>query len=300
MRHDRGHDRHDPQRAAAAYLAGELDRRQREQFEAHMLDCDGCWREVTAGRRGRALAESLREVAPQQLRERIRATIAASVATDATADATADIVVASRRRPRQRRPRRASRWRWRVRTVPGAVALLVGLLVLGLGSGGLLAAWEHRHGQRSQAMLQRETQPAAIAAAVAEYRDGMRGWPPPSLGAGAGVPPARQLGRLTWRESRQGTLAGMPVVAHAYQDAAGHRLVVLVAMPGQTFPPAVGARQLASGAGAGGGVATGTGTAWTAQVGGVVLVCADHPAPSLVVGADQVEVLAAAQRLGLW
>jgi len=41
MPHD--HDRrHDHDRAAAAYLAGELSRRQREQFEAHMLDCDAC------------------------------------------------------------------------------------------------------------------------------------------------------------------------------------------------------------------------------------------------------------------
>ena len=46
--------RHDPERMAAAYLAGELGPRQRERFEAHMLACDECWREVkvavTAGR----------------------------------------------------------------------------------------------------------------------------------------------------------------------------------------------------------------------------------------------------------
>jgi hypothetical protein len=56
--------RHDPERMAAAYLAGELGRRQRERFEAHVLECDDCWREVGLGRRGRALAESMREVAP--------------------------------------------------------------------------------------------------------------------------------------------------------------------------------------------------------------------------------------------
>jgi hypothetical protein len=55
-----------------------------------------------------------------------------------------------------------------------------------------------------------------------------------------------------------------------------------------TFPQAVGARHSSSGA------------TWTAQVNGVVLYCADHPAPSLVLGADRAEVLAAAQRLGLW
>ncbi|MQA85756.1 MAG: hypothetical protein GEV03_14325 [Streptosporangiales bacterium] len=65
--------RHDPERMAAAYLGGELSRRRRERFESHMLDCDACWGEVSAARRGRTVAETLREVAPQRARERIRA-----------------------------------------------------------------------------------------------------------------------------------------------------------------------------------------------------------------------------------
>lgn len=64
--------RHDPERLAAAYLGGELTRRRRERFESHMLGCDACWHEVTAARRGRNLAEALREVTPQRVRERIR------------------------------------------------------------------------------------------------------------------------------------------------------------------------------------------------------------------------------------
>src|SRR6266545_110338 len=40
-----------------------------------------CWRAVGRGRRGRALAESMREVAPQRLRERVRATVAATPPT---------------------------------------------------------------------------------------------------------------------------------------------------------------------------------------------------------------------------
>ena len=70
--------RHDPQRTAAAYLGGQLPRRHRDRFEAHLLACEACWREVQAGRRGRALAEAAREVAPQHLRERVRATIEAT------------------------------------------------------------------------------------------------------------------------------------------------------------------------------------------------------------------------------
>jgi anti-sigma factor RsiW len=233
--------RHDPERAAAAYLAGELAPRQRERFEAHMLGCEDCWQEVKAGREGRRLAESLREVAPQQLRERIRATIAAAPP------------------PRRRRIR-----------IPVLLGVVVALAtVLALLAGGLLLTRERG-----------PAQPAPIAAAVASYREGMAAWDP-----AAEPPPARQLGGLAWQGARRGELAGLPVVAHTWQDAAGQRLVLLVAS--RPFPEAAGARHPPSGA------------TWTAQVHGVVLFCADHPAPSLLLGADQAEVLAAAQRLGL-
>jgi hypothetical protein len=38
---------------------------------------------------------------------------------------------------------------------------------------------------------------------------------------------------------------------------------------------------------------------WITEVEGVVLFCADRPAPSLVVGQDRATVLVAAARLGL-
>jgi hypothetical protein len=233
--------RHDPERAAAAYLAGELAPRQRERFEAHVLGCEDCWREVTAGREGRQLAESLREVAPQHLRERIRATIAAAPP------------------PRRRRMRMPA-----LLGVVGALATVLALL-----AGGLLRGREPA-----------PSQPAPIAAAVASYRDGMATWDPADQ-----PPPARQLDGLAWQGARQGELAGLPVVAHTWQDAAGHRMVLLVAS--RPFPQAAGAHHAPSGA------------TWTAQVHGVVLFCADQPAPSLLLGADRAEVLAAAQRLGL-
>jgi hypothetical protein len=68
---------HDPKRAAY-YLTGQMSRRRRRTFEEHMLSCEECWREVEAARRGRALAESGKEVAPQFLRERVRASMEAS------------------------------------------------------------------------------------------------------------------------------------------------------------------------------------------------------------------------------
>jgi hypothetical protein len=228
--------RHDPEGRAAAYLGGELRRRQREQFEAHLLGCDDCWGQVVLGRRGRALAESLREVAPQRLRERVRATV--------------EITPQGSRGASRR----------------GALTATVAVLAV-VVAGGLRLA-------------QGTTQPPAIAAAVASYRAGA------SVSAGAPeVPPARRLGDLQWRGSGRGEMAGIPVVAHSYQDAAGHRVVLL--RTDRLFPEAVGARHTQDGA------------TWIAEVDGVVLVCAERPAPSLVVGQDRAEVLLAVRRLGL-
>ncbi|MFN2526850.1 MAG: anti-sigma factor [Actinomycetota bacterium] len=67
---------HDPEKNAVAYLGGAMSHRRRNAFEAHMLECEDCWREVELGREGRALAESAREVAPQRLREFVRASVA--------------------------------------------------------------------------------------------------------------------------------------------------------------------------------------------------------------------------------
>lgn len=81
----------------------------------------------------------------------------------------------------------------------------------------------------------------------------------------------------------------MPVVAHTYQDLAGHRLLLLLAS--DPFLQAHGARHQPQAAGAD--------TTLVAEVDGVALSCAEHPAPSLLVGGDQALVLAAAQLLGL-
>ena len=177
---------HDPQGLAAAYLGGELRRRRRERVEAHLLECEDCWGEVQAARRGRALAESVREVAPHHLRDRIRATV--------------ELVPAGRRR-------------WAV----GWAGLAAAVCVAAVLAGGLLVAGRQ------------PTQPAAIAAAVASYRAGGATWRGP-----ADPPRIRQLGDLRWRGSGRGTLGGLPVVAHTYQDRAGDRVVLLQA--DRSFP----------------------------------------------------------------
>lgn len=70
--------KHDPERDAAAYVNGELSVRRRRRFESHLVGCEDCWREVTAARAGRAIAEAGREQAPTDLRERVRAVIGAA------------------------------------------------------------------------------------------------------------------------------------------------------------------------------------------------------------------------------
>jgi hypothetical protein len=66
---------HDPERNAAEYVTGELSRRARRWFEAHLLHCEDCWREVLLGRLGRRIAEEAREQAPADLRDRVRAAV---------------------------------------------------------------------------------------------------------------------------------------------------------------------------------------------------------------------------------
>jgi anti-sigma factor RsiW len=230
---------HEPEVAAAVYLAGILDAAERGRFEEHLLDCEECWREVRTAYRGRALGESLREVAPQPLRERVRASVAAASRLD---------------RRRRRRPK---------------VAAVVAATVLALIAGGILA------GRRPA------DQPAVIAAAVASYRTGGLEGSVPSPAR----PSVRQAGELRWRGARQGRLAGLPVVAHDYRDAAGRQLTLLLA--DRSFPEAVGAWHPPGAA------------IWVAEVNGVAVLCADRPSPSLLVGPDRAQVLLAASRLGL-
>jgi anti-sigma factor RsiW len=241
---------HDPAGLAAAYLGGELPHRQRERYQRHLLECEACWREVQAARRGRELAESLRELAPQRLRERVRATVEAAPASSASG-------------PRRRWSAATSRLPGRGGVLAAAVALLA---LLALAAGGLLGR-------------PHPAQPAAIAAAVASYQAGDQ-WAPT-----AARPPARRLGGLQLRRSGQGTLSGLPVTAFVYQDQAGHRVTLLRAS--RSFPTATGARHQP------------TPTMWLAEVDRVVLLCADRPWPSLVVGQDRAEVLQAAAQLGL-
>ncbi len=100
--------KHDAERAAASYLSGETRGRRRAAFERHIVECEDCWSEVQLGRAGRSLAESGRELAPQEIREQVRSVIAATPM-----------------------PRRAWRPRW-------GTAILA-LMALGLASAGYMS-----------------------------------------------------------------------------------------------------------------------------------------------------------------
>ncbi len=80
MRSRRGSEEHDPERDGAAYVQGEMRDRDRKRFEAHLLACERCWKEVHEARTGRALAERGRELGPAGLRDDIRAAVALSEA----------------------------------------------------------------------------------------------------------------------------------------------------------------------------------------------------------------------------
>jgi anti-sigma factor RsiW len=70
-----GRRTHNPERDAALYVSGEMGSAERRRFEAHLLACDDCWREVSLGRDGRGMVEASREIAPAGLRDDIRAAI---------------------------------------------------------------------------------------------------------------------------------------------------------------------------------------------------------------------------------
>ena len=101
----------------ADYLGSELNPADVEAVEAHLLDCDRCWQAVHEARRGRALAEAMRELAPASLRDRVRMTVEGAP-------------------PTLRAHRRRRRLGGRAATVVAALALLAGMFWASAGRGG--------------------------------------------------------------------------------------------------------------------------------------------------------------------
>jgi len=199
-------------------------------FERHIVDCEDCWREVDLGRRGRSVAESARELAPQALRERVRMAV--------------ESVNPPRRRPL-----------W----IFGAGAVLIAAALFGAS------------------LLMSEEEPREIEAVLAAFQERPNASPvEPRL-------PSR-LRSLKLVDSGRTNLAGMETVAHTYVDPSGDEVVVFVG--DRQWPVASGARH------------DNGGDTWIAEKDGLVLICIDDPAPSLVVGDDvhDVELVAYALR----
>lgn len=227
--------KHDPEKAAASYLSGEMRRRRRAGFERHIVECEDCWREVQLGRAGRSLAESGRELASQEIREQVRAVIAATPV-----------------------PNRRWALRWGTTAVVLAVIAIASFAYVTLDDRG---------------------QPRVIDAVLTDYREP----PPPGQATEPELP--RRLGDLNFSTSYSAMLGELDVIVHIYRDPAGHKVVVYQA--DRTFPAADGAEHSSDA------------RTWTAAAGGLVLFCADHPVPSLVVGDDEREVMLAVSELGL-
>jgi hypothetical protein len=177
--------KHDAEQFAAAYLTT-MRRRGRRRYEAHLLACEPCWREVCLARRGRQLAESSRRAAPPGLRDDIRAAVTAAATVPAD-------------RPHAR-----------------ALIPLVVAMTLSIVAGATMAAQPWHHGPPVPAAS------TVLAAAVASYRDNQL---PGTAVPGELAPDLTRL-RLHLVGAATGQLDGMPVTTFTYIDAAGARLAI--------------------------------------------------------------------------
>lgn len=201
---------HDPERDAAAYLGGDLAPAGREKFEAHMLICDACWSEVSQARTGRALAEGLREAAPQDLRELLRA-IASSPEQTGSAAALVLRPAGGRRR------------------ALGGVALrrlaATAAVVAVLGVGVALLIPQTADGE------------ATLVAAASVFQADSREGAPAQV-----QPPVQSIAGMTYQGALAQPLAGQPALIYRYTDAAGHRVVLMSST--EEFPRAVNAQAI--------------------------------------------------------
>lgn len=196
---------HDPEAMAAAYLE-DMTERSRTTYEAHLLDCDACWREVRLAREGRELAEGARELAPSGIREDIRATTTAA-ATGA---------------PKGHR-------------YPVRALVITAVAVLALAGAAITRQpWQHPSTPAAPAT----TPGAPVAAAVAGFRDNQL---PGTTVPDKTAPDLSSIG-LHLVAAGGGDMAGAAVYVFAYRDSAGTRLSVY--QSSRPIPEAVEAQHL--------------------------------------------------------
>lgn len=205
---------HDPERDAVAYLGGLLAGPARTDFETHMLACDACWAEVSEARTGRALAEALRDVAPQGLREYLRTLAAAEPGTHGVVDpGPSDALVSRWRRSGPGRSRRS----W----LSMAAAVLVGAVIAGGATLGVTGS--DRSADQQTLFAAAEVYQASDVAAER-----------------TGRPPVGRLGDLRWQGTSTQELDGRPATVYRYGDDSGAR--VLLVSSATQFPRAKNAQ----------------------------------------------------------
>jgi hypothetical protein len=177
---------HDPETSAARYLAGEMSAVRRSRLGEHLLTCDECWQEVAQAQEGRRLVESVRTVAPPQLRERVRGLVQAA-------------------EPPVPAPARRGAAAWRTATLTAAAALVAALALAGIG------------------VVDRDADdPPAVRAAVEDFN--ARALPGRELPT-AGAPDLSAL-RLRPVGAGGGEYDGLEVDGYAYRDDVGRRIVL--------------------------------------------------------------------------
>ena len=259
---------HDSETAAASHLGGALRPPATRTFERHLLGCEQCWQEVDAGRAGRRLAESARQVAPPELREQLRAVIASQTSGGTVRPA-----------PFAGDPAARSLWRQRpwLHSAPRAWAAVAGGLALAAAS--TLLVLGHPGAGRTGGALR---QPAAIGAAVADFR--LLRLPGTQIPRTA-APDLTQV-RLRPLGAAAGVVGGRAVTAYSYEDATGRDLLVYLSR--EAFPTALGAQRL-----------TGPDGPWITTTEGVTVLCARSPHALLVLGQDRQLVLDVARALAV-
>ena len=199
---------HDPELLAAEYL-DHMPESARGDFEAHLLTCDGCWREICLAREGRELAEDARELAPAGIRDDIRATITASVA----------------RQPTDRRRHRT--------------ALVLAVVAVVALAGTVLVRTQVQRSLPSSTVVALPR--TAVTAAVDGFRDNQL---PGTTVPAQSAPDLSRIG-LHLVGAGAGHLDGAAVSVFAYRDATGTRLSVY--QSSRAFPEDAEAQHLGDG-----------------------------------------------------
>src|SRR5487761_1741157 len=247
-------------RLLGAFLAGDLDPAAARRWDAHLLECEQCWRAVRGDRAGRPAAQLLRQPTPPGLADRVAFAVEVAAAGRAAGQrAAARAPARSRWRARQRG---RLRWQRLAAAGTGAVALVITLVVVLLSGG-----------------HQTPSVPAAVAA-VARY---------------AQTVPSPARAQRSHPGGRAPAEVGRPVTV----TAGGQRIVLrtwrlggaeaVVAVSGRPFPMPAGARGL-----------SGRGMAWSARLGKLHLYCLNGRTSELVAAPVPAKELAAlAARLPL-